>query len=366
MTDVTGQVAAPSSTQSTGTRLVVERAIILVLVGGLLVGVAQVLAPFVTAILFGGTLAIATWPLRAAMVRRGMRRGLSAALLLIMSLLLIVGPVLALLPSLTRQVTQGLRLAQEFLAAHPPAPTWLGEIPLVGHELTGLWNRAAGGRAELRALFAPYGDAINDLLLATVQALSASVVQLLLSLIVATMFWTSGDSLAATLRDALQRLAGPAATRALDAVGGAVRGVAYGVVGTAALQGVLMAIGLAIAGVPGAALLGFLTMLLSISQIGAVLIVLVWGGAAWWLFSIDAPGWGVFMIVWGLIVNTSDNFIRPWLISFGVAMPIALVVLGVFGGFVAFGFLGLFIGPSLLAVTYILLDAWRRGPAEAR
>ena len=95
------------------------------------------------------------------------------------------------------------------------------------------------------------------------------------------------------------------------------------------------------------------------SQIGAVLIILIWGGAAWWLFNAGATGWAAFMLVWGLMVNTSDNFIRPWLISFGVNMPIALVILGVFGGFLSFGFLGLFIGPSLLAIAYVLLEAWR-------
>jgi predicted PurR-regulated permease PerM len=368
MTDQTGQVAAPPPppSQSARTRLVVERAIILVLVAGLLAGVVQILRPFATAILFGGALAVAVWPLRMALVRTGIRRGLCAALLLFASLVLIVGPVLALAPSLTRQVTQGLHLAHEFLIAHPPAPAWLERVPLVGHDLTALWSRAAGGRSELRELLAPYAEAISTLVISAVQALSASAVQLLLSLIVATMLWTSGDKLAATLRDVLLRLAGAPATRALDAVAGAVRGVAYGVVGTAALQGALMAVGLVIAGVPGAALLGFLTMLLSISQIGAVLILLVWGGAAWWLFGIGEPGWGIFMIAWGLVVNTSDNFIRPWLISFGVEMPIALVILGVFGGFIAFGFLGLFIGPSLLAIAYTLLEAWRRGPAAAQ
>ena len=161
------------------------------------------------------------------------------------------------------------------------------------------------------------------------------------------------------LHDALRRLGGPIAERSLDVAAGAIRGVAYGVVGTAAIQAVLLAIGLAVAGVPGATMLGFIALLLAISQIGGPLLVLIWGGAAWWLFTHDHQVWGVLMIVWGVFVSTIDNFIKPWLIGFGIAMPMSLTILGVFGGFAAFGFLGLFLGPTLIAILYTLFQAWR-------
>jgi predicted PurR-regulated permease PerM len=106
-------------------------------------------------------------------------------------------------------------------------------------------------------------------------------------------------------------------------------------------------------------MLGFVAFLLAISQIGAPLLVLIWAGASWWLFEQDQPAWGVFMIVWGVLVSTIDNFIKPWLIGFGIHMPMSLTILGVFGGFLAFGFLGLFIGPTLIAITFILLRAWQ-------
>src|SRR5262249_47395977 len=96
----------------------------------------------------------------------------------------------------------------------------------------------------------------------------------------------------------------------------------------------------------------------ALSQIGAPLIIVVWGGAAVWLFGPDQQGWGIFLIVWGLIVSMMDKVIKPWLIGFGVAMPMSLAILGAFGGFVAFGFLGLFIGPTLIAVGFTLLEAW--------
>ena len=141
--------------------------------------------------------------------------------------------------------------------------------------------------------------------------------------------------------------------------------MAYGVVGTAIIQAVLLASGLAIAGVPGAAMLGFVGLLLAISQIGGPLLVLIWGGAAWWLFGHDEQVWGVFMILWGLMVSTIDNLIKPWLIGFGIQMPLSLTILGVFGGFIAFGFLGLFVGPTLIGVLFTLLQAWRAAAETA-
>ena len=214
-------------------------------------------------------------------------------------------------------------------------------------------------QGNLRTLAEPYTAYLGQGMIGVARALADSVVQVILSLVVATMFWTNGDALVAMLHDALRRHGGPLAGRALDVAAGAIRGVAYGVVGTAAIQAVLLAIGLAIAGVPGAATLGFVGLLFAISQIGGPLLILIWGGAKWWLFGQDHQAWGAFMIIWGVFVNTVDNFIKPWLIGFGIEMPMSLTILGVFGGFLAFGFLGLFIGPTLIAIMFTVLLAWR-------
>jgi predicted PurR-regulated permease PerM len=167
----------------------------------------------------------------------------------------------------------------------------------------------------------------------------------------------------------MRHLGGATAERALVVAAGAVRGVAYGVVGTAAIQAVLLGLGLFVAGVPGAAMLGFVALLLAISQIGAPLLILIWGAAAFWLFQQDRQAAAIFVVAVGIFVGLVDNVLKPWLIGFGVRMPMSLIILGVFGGFLSFGFLGLFIGPALLAVATTLLQAWRAaavtGPPEA-
>ncbi|MFL5266573.1 MAG: hypothetical protein ACJ8AH_08260 [Stellaceae bacterium] len=106
-------------------------------------------------------------------------------------------------------------------------------------------------------------------------------------------------------------------------------------------------------------MLGFVALLLAISQIGGQLLILIWGGAAWWLFAQDQQVWGIFMIVWGHIRRDGRQLTKPWLIGFGVEMPMSLSILGVFDGFLAFGFLGLFIEPTLIAITFTLLQARR-------
>ena len=311
-----------------------------------------------SAILFGASLAIAAWPLRDFLIRCGLKRGLTATLLLLLALALIALPLMAVAPSLAEHLTKGADHLRDYFASAPQVPSWLAGLPVVGERLARLWDKAMSAEGGIRALLEPYSASLRQMFVGAAAALAGSVLQIILSLVVAAVFWVSGDVLAARLHAFLRKLCGETAAAELDVAAGAVRGVAYGVVGTAAIQAVVIAIGLVVAGVPGAALLGFVTLLLALSQIGAPLIVAVWGGAAVWLFGQDQHVWGIFLIVWGLIVSMMDNVIKPWLIGFGVAMPMSLTILGVFGGFVAFGFLGLFIGPTLIAVGYTLLEAW--------
>jgi predicted PurR-regulated permease PerM len=348
---------------ATGTTQLLERTVLLLLFAGLLFGILAVLRPFGTGILFGAILAIAAWPLRDLLLRRGLKRGLVATLLLVLALAVVVLPLMALAPGLGERLTQGAGRLRDYFASAPQIPSWLAGLPFVGERLASLWDKVLLAKGDISTVIAPYSDALREALVDAAKALGQSVLQIILSLVVATFFWVSGDTLTARVRDILRRLGGETADATLDVAADAVRSVAYGVVGTAVIQAVIMAIGLAVAGVPGAVLLGFVTLLLALSQIGAPLIIVVWAGAAIWLFGQDQQGWGIFMIFWGLVVTVIDNFIKPLLIGAGVEMPLSLTILGVFGGFVAFGFLGLFIGPTLIAVGFTLLEAWRGAPA---
>ena len=346
--------------QRDATVATIERALVLLLIALLLLGVFEVLRPFITAILFGAILSVAAWPLRDLLVRIGLPRGAAAVVLLLLSLGVLALPALILAPGLADQVAHGGERVAMVLATVPHTPPdWLASLPLVGDQIAGLWNDAASGELDVAATLAPYSESVRHILVAVAAGLADSLLQLVLALAVATMFWVHGRELAGELRAVLNDLGGEAAAGALDTAGASVRGVAYGVVGTATLQAVLMGSGLAMAGIQGAPTFGFITLLLALSQIGAPLIYVIGLGSAWWLFHGGAVGWSIFLLAWCAFVSAADHVVRPVLISFGVAMPLALVILGVFGGFLSFGFLGLFIGPSLLAVAFTLLAAWR-------
>ena len=352
---------APTPTRHTQTAMLAERAAVLLLLALLLYGVIRVLEPFGLAIAFGGFIAIGTWPLRDAMVNRGIPRGIAATLLLLLLILSLAVPALAVTPELGGQIAHASKVARELLAGLPEAPpAWLSGLPLVGGAISNWWPQLLHFQGDFSELLAPYAGRITSLLVDTGQAAAASVVQILLALIVATAFWVSGDKLGDEVNDIAARLGGETGRNAVAAAEGAVRGVAWGIVGTGIIQAMLMGIGLAIAGVPGVGVISFLTLIFSISQVLGPLVVVAWLGAAAWLYSEGQVVWAIFMGLWGLImVSGSDNIVRPLLIKRSSAMPLSLIILGVFGGLIAFGFLGLFIGPALLAVAHGLLKAWR-------
>jgi predicted PurR-regulated permease PerM len=159
------------------------------------------------------------------------------------------------------------------------------------------------------------------------------------------------------IRDGMARLAGwEQGAAVVETAHSAVRGVVYGLIGTALAQAAVALLGFLIAGVPGAMALAALTFVLSFVPMGPAIL---WGGAAAWLYSKGETGWAVFMVAYGfLVISSVDNFIKPILMSKAGGLSMLLVVLGVFGGVVAFGFIGIFVGPTLLAVAWGLLNAW--------
>ena len=165
------------------------------------------------------------------------------------------------------------------------------------------------------------------------------------------------------IRNALDRIAGGLGNELLETIDNTVTGVIQGLFGTALARALVALTGFFIAGVPAAFLLAALTFILSIVPIGPPL---VWGGAAVWLAFEGKMGWAIFMALWGFFaISTIDNLVKPYLISRSSKLPLLLIVLGVFGGVLAFGFIGVFIGPPVLAIGLTLAQLWiARRPGE--
>jgi predicted PurR-regulated permease PerM len=335
----------------------------------LVIGCFVVLRPFISALLLALILSYSTWPIYAWGERalKG-RKGLAATLMTSLVAAVLLIPLIFLGSSLAEQVALASGWVRPLIAEGPPDPPgWIAEIPVVGPQLYEYWQGLAHNTAKLlneiasAKVMSELGDYLfsaGEFLLIGAAAIGKGTLQLALSLFVAFFFYRDGMDGAKRLQSVTRRLWGDRGLHVLDVVGATIKSVVYGTIGTAVAQSSLTTLGLWLAGVPGVLLLGFVTFLVALTPIGAPL---VWIPAALWLFYTGATGWAVFLLLWGFfVVGGADNIIRPYFISRGSDLPFVLVFLGVLGGTLAFGFLGLFLGPTLLATGYEIVRDWAR------
>jgi predicted PurR-regulated permease PerM len=238
----------------------------------------------------------------------------------------------------------------------PVAPDWVAKTPVVGEQVAAVWNEyAAKGVDDLDEVVAPYAGRVVRWFVAEVGGFGLVSVQFLLTVVIAAIMYSVGESWGTWVRRFGRRLAGERGDNVVQLAGKAIRGVALGVVLTAFVQALLGGIGLWVAGVPFAAVLTAVMFMLAVAQIGAVPVLVC---ALVWLWFQGSTGWFIALLVWTIIVGSMDNVLRPILIKKGADLPLLLIFAGVIGGLVSFGLLGLFVGPVVLAVAYTLLDSW--------
>ena len=325
-----------------------------------------VMARVWSALFWGAVLAFASWPLMRLLTRAlGGRESLAAGILTLGWMLLAAVPLVWLGFNLADHVRDAVALIKDVqVDGLPEAPTWLGSIPFVGERLVGMWDSIDQQGAALMVTIKPYLGQVGNWLLARSAQIGGGILELTLSLVFVFFFYRDGPRLAMFVHRLLERLIGERAGYYIDLVAGTVQRVVNGVIGTAAAQALLALIGFLIAGVPGALVLGIVTFLLSLIPMGPPL---VWIPATAWLVWKGDYTYAVFLGVWGtFIISGVDNVLKPYLISRGGNLPLVIVLLGVFGGLIAFGFIGLFIGPTLLAVAYSLLTDWSASQAQVR
>lgn len=388
----------------------------------LLLGCFFVLQPFMTALTWAIILAYSLYPMQRLFTRwfRGSRT-LAACFVTLTVAVLFTGPVVLVGVSLAKD-GRDLAMATRnwFMAAPDLPPAWVGRVPVVGDELEGYWVKFAEDRKRWieqldEAVKAPpprpnkivvetedglvlkepppptsgvpakQGEVQEEekaesphvvillgkllvwaksWLISAGLAVGQGVTQVLISAFLAFFLLRDAPELAERLAVAVERLAGQRGRYLIKVAGNTVRGVIFGILATAIAQAVAAGLGFWIAGVPGAVLLAVLTFFFAVVPFGPPLI---WVPAAIWLFSQDKTGWGIFMLVWGLLgISSVDNILRPFIISHGSKMPFALIFCGVIGGALAFGLVGVFLGPTLLAVAFRLIEEWSSSQYVAR
>ena len=342
-----------ANTQRDLTRTVLAVLLMVILIGASF----WVLSPFLLAIVWAAMIVVATWPIMLKLQQRLRSRALAVTIMTGAMVLVFVVPLVLAIQTLVDN-TDTIKEWGHTLATAPipPPPEWVSRIPLVGAKIAAGWSSiAAAGKGDLVARLAPYAAAAAQWVAGALGGVGMLGLQFLLTVIISAVMYTQGEAAKAGLIRFGRRLAGDRGEGVVVLAGQAIRGVALGVVVTALAQTVLAGVGLAVAGIPFAGLLTCVILLLCIAQIGPILVLLP---AVIWLFWNDQTAWGVALLVWSIGVGTMDNVLRPILIRKGADLPLLLIFSGVIGGLIAFGIVGLFVGPVVLAVTYTLLKDW--------
>jgi predicted PurR-regulated permease PerM len=326
----------------------------LILIAAIILGCGLVLRPFALAILWAAILCFVTWPLRELLLKwfHG-KRNLTALLMTFMLLLVLFIPFLVVGLTLTDNIRTGL----QWLDTHKdtallPPPAWVEKIPFAGAKISEYWSNMAQNAEPVLTRLKPWFQETGMWLLRHSIDFAQGVFTLAMSVLISFFLYRDGEGIIASLRKAFQRISGDYAQHLMEVVQTTVRSIVYGTIGTALAQGVLAGIGFVLAGVPSPMLLATFTFILGFIPFGPPVI---WIIASVWLFAEGHTGWGVFMVLYGIFgISGVDNIIKPYIISRGSKLSFIVTFIGVLGGIAAFGFIGVFIGPTLLAIGYSL------------
>jgi predicted PurR-regulated permease PerM len=333
-----------------------ERTIALSLIAILAFACLQITAPFLRAFTWAIIMAVSTWPLFLRLRQKlGERKKLAATMVAITLALAFLLPGVLLVTSLTDSIQSVAALATDLTTLKlPDLPSWVTGLPVVGERIDSVWQSARTdmGMEKLR----PYIITATQWLLAEGAQLGLTLLEFVLAIVFTGILYVTGDSITALVKQFATRVGGESSLNLLSVAVQTIRSVAFGVIGTALIQAVLSVVSFVIAGVPGIAVLGLFCFVVAMLQIGTGL---VWIPIAVWLVYQDQKGWATFIVVSGLLINIMDNFIKPYLISRqGAGIPTILIFIGVLGGLIAWGFLGIFLGATLLAIGYTVLRSW--------
>jgi predicted PurR-regulated permease PerM len=330
----------------------------LLALGVLIASSCWIVRPFLVALTWATMIVVATWPLLLhVQTWLGGRRSLAVAVMTIALLLILVVPLYVGIDTIVENANQIGEWSKSLATLGiPHPPTWVQAFPLIGSRLADYWQQlAAAAPEDVAARLAPYAQELGVWFVSQVGSIGLLVVQFLLTVIIAAILYANGEAAARGADHFARRLAGAEGEHAVHLAGQAIRGVALGVVVTAIVQSAAAGMGLMIASVPFAAILIAVIFMLCVVQIGPWLVLIP---TVIWLYSTRGAVWGTGFLLWAIFCGTFDSFLRPILIKRGADLPLSLIFTGVIGGLIAFGIIGLFIGPVVLAVAYTLLVHW--------
>lgn len=334
-----------------------RRVIVAALMIGILLLTYTVLRPFLVPAIWAAILAYVSWPLHIRVSRVIRRRQSLAALVttLLVSLVIVV-PLIWLIFTMQTEAVRAYRAVQDLLASKPVLPATIRDLPLVGMWITERWAELIADPTVLKTGFQQWMARSADEVSGVVGGVGRNAAKLFIALFAMFFFLRDGARFFSQVRSVLEGMLGPQVRDYLKAIGDTTQAVVYALVLAALAQGLVAGIGYAIAGLGAPLFLGALTALVALIPFATPL---MWISLSIWLILTGQVGAGIFLIVWGVaLVSSVDNVVRPLVISSATSMPFILVVFGVLGGVIAFGLVGLFIGPVVLAVSLAIWREW--------
>jgi predicted PurR-regulated permease PerM len=339
----------------------VELLLPLLLVALLIALCIQLLLPFVGLLLWTIILAICFHPVHARLMRRGMSRRMSAIIIgTFLSLFILIPTAIAAIGAATSVPGLISRLQSGNEQIRPP-PASLESVPLIGKKAFAAWSEASTDFPAFAKAHAPQVASFSKWLLGQAGGTFVAILMLVLAVIFAAITLAYSDRARDFMLSIFARITGSRdrGEHYMSVIGATVRSVANGVIGVAFVQALLCGIGFFVIGVPGAALLSVVAMVLGVLQVPVVLVTLP---AIVWAFGAKTATVAIIFTIWEIIAGLSDAALKPMLIGHGLEVPMPVILLGVIGGVMAYGLVGLFIGAVLLAVGYVLFREWLDAP----
>jgi predicted PurR-regulated permease PerM len=345
------------------TATLTRRIILGLLLGGLVILTYAVLHLFLVPMAWAGILAYATWPLYARL--RRLLRGNATGSAMLMTLLLTAAfilPMLWLIALLRSELTDAYATVAAYLAEGPhPLPELIAGIPFLGDRLQDFLDQLSGDPTAVRAQIAQWVEQRADDVLNILGGVGRNAAKFGLALVAVFFLYRDGENVLNQIHRVLHRFLGARVDAYLAAAGGMTKAVVWGLVATAVGQGIVAGLGYWWAGLQAPLLLGAITALVALIPFGTPF---TWGSIGVWLVLTGEVVPGIGLLLWGtLVVSWVDNLVRPLVISSATRIPFLLVMFGVLGGLAAFGLVGLFIGPVILAV---LMAVWREWLEETQ
>ena len=322
----------------------------------------NLLSPFVTPILWAIIFAIILYPLYNALQKKLKgRKSLVATLITVIILAIVIVPAVSffsMVSSNLMEIKSGID--DGTLKISTPGQT-IKDWPIIGDKAYDFLYSAS---VNLEKTILEYKEQIKEVSTKVLGNLVSSIVtilQIVLSVIIAGVLMAS-SSAQQLATNFIMRIAGDKGDEFLDITVSTVRQVVKGVIGVAVIQTMIQAVGLFLCGVPFAGILTLLCLILSIIQIGPIIVNL---GVIAYLFSTgDSSTAAILWTIYFLLSGLSDNVLKPLLLGKGAMVPMLVIFIGVIGGFMMSGFIGLFVGPIVFSIGYKLFTAWMEDKPE--